>query len=203
MYYKIVAGEDIFDLNPGLKAVPGFKDMTDMQMKYVCFVCDPSFDNPVRTLIGRARREQSAELAGYKLDATQKRLEKNGREISSGHVASVENAIATFKKLHYDEKTDTYETLSNQIGEIQDFMKSRKVGDPKKLKQALELGVKLPSLVEAKQKIEQLLSVETNIKPILGSNDHKVSQIPVIEEEEVGDEPQSILDRYHNKRTIN
>lgn len=202
MYYRIVAGEDIFILNPGLRAVPVFKDMTDMQMKYICFVCDPSYDNPVRTLIGRARREQSAILAGYKLEASQKRLEKNGREIVSGHVASVENAIAVFKNLHYDEKTDTYETLSNQIGEIQDFMKTRKVGDPKKLKQALELGVKLPSLVEAKQKIEHLLSVETTIKPVLG-NEKVVIDIPVVEEEEVGDEPQSILDRYHNKRTIN
>ncbi len=200
MYYRIVAGEDIFNLNPGLRAVPVFKDMTDMQMKFVCFVCDPSFDNPVRTLIGRVRRERSAELAGYKLETSQRRLEKNGREVAAGHIPSVENAIAEFKRLHYDEKTDTYETLTNQIGEIQDFMKSRKAGDAKKLKQALELGVKLPLLVEAKQKIEQLLSVETTIKPVL-SGEVKVD-IPAVVEEEVGGEPQSILDRYHNKRTV-
>ena len=201
MYYRIVAGEDIFDLNPGLRAVPVFKDMTDLQMKFVCFVCDPSFDNPVRTLIGRTRRERSAELAGYKLETSQRRLEKNGRDVAGGNIPSVENAIAEFKRLHYDEKTDTYETLSNQIGEIQDFMKSRKAGDAKKLKQALDLGVKLPSLVEAKQKIEQLLSVETTIKPVFGNE--KLPDIPVVEEEEVGDQPQSILDKYHNKRTVN
>ncbi len=203
MYYRIVAGEDIFDLNPGLRAVPVFKDMTDMQMKFVCFVCDPSFDNPVRTLIGRIRRERSAELAGYKLESSQKRLEKNGRDVVAGNVPSLENAIAEFKRLHYDEKTDTYETLSNQIGEIQDFMKSRKGGDAKKLKAALDLGVKLPALVEAKQKIEQLLSVETTIKPIFGKNNEVLPNIPIVEEEEVGDQPQSILDRFHNKRTVN
>jgi hypothetical protein len=181
--------------------VPVFKDMTDMQMKYVCFMCDPSYDNPVRTLIGKARREQSARLAGYKMDNTGKRLEKNGRDLTAGNVPSVENALLEFKKLHYDEKTDTYETLSNQIGEIQDFMKMKKGGDAKKLRAGLELGVKLPGLVEAKQKIEQLFKVEIDSTPILGSN---VELLPQTEEEEekIGDEPQSILDKFHSKRTI-
>jgi hypothetical protein len=193
MYYRIVAGENIFDLNPGLRAVPLFKDMTDMQMKYVCFVCDPSHDNPVKTLQGKARKEQAAILAGYKLENTGKRLDKQGRDIIAGSNHTIENAIIEFKKLHYDDKTDLYEALVNQIGEIRDFMKERK-GDPKKLRQALDLGVKLPSLVEAKQKIEQLLNVETTIQPILGSKVESMPQIPV--EEESTEEGQSVLDKF-------
>lgn len=193
MYYRLIAGQDIFELNPGLRAVPLFKDLTDMQMKYVCLVCDPSHDNPVKTLQGKERREQSARLAGYKIEVARNRLDKQGRDIVAGHNDSIENGIIEFKKLHYDDRIDLYETLVNQIGEIRDFMKERK-GDPKKLRQALDLGVKLPGLVEAKQKIEQLLNVETTIKPQLDGEAQVVTQ-PNSESSDA-DEELSTLDAY-------
>src|SRR5882672_2031089 len=181
MYYKLVAGQDIFELNPGLRAVPSYCELTDMQMKYICLVCDPSNDNPVRTLQGKSRREKAAVLAGYKLEPDGKRLAKQGREIIDGRNRSIEAGISNFKALHYDEKTDTYEAVLNQIGQIRDFLKSKMDNNPTKMKQALKLGVELPELIEAKQKLEGLLNVNQSIKPELEDTSSPLSvlELPV------------------------
>jgi len=168
MYYKLVAGEDIFELNPGLRAVPKFKELTDMQMKYICLMLDPSHDNPVRTLIGKQRREKSAILAGYKMEPDNKRLNKSGRDVVDGNVKSINEGIEEFKKLHYDEKREIVESFSNQIAEIRDFLNSDKEGDPKAIKQGLLLGNSLPELLESKKKAEEILNVTVTQKPELG-----------------------------------
>lgn len=194
MYYKLIADQDVFELNPGLRAVAGFKDLTDMQMKYICLMCDPSHDNPIRTLQGKAKREKAVLLAGYRLETDGKRIARNGRDIVDGRVKSIEEGIQIFKSLHYDEKVDTYEALAVQIGEIRDFLKAKKDNDPRKLRQAISLGVELPGLVEAKLKIEQLLNVTTSFKPQLESA--FTIDIATTEEIEESSEPQSILDQY-------
>lgn len=203
MYYKLIAGQDFFELNPGLRVVPAFKDLTDMQMKYICLVCDPSHDNPVRTLQGKTKREKAAVLAGYKLETDGKRLAKQGREIVDGKNRNIEAGIVNFKALHYDEKTDTYESINNQIGQIRDFLKSKQE-DPIQLKRGLLLGAQLPELVEAKQKLERLLGVNQNNTPQLEET-FTTADFQMEEPEEVTDnQPQSILDRFMmNKRTIN
>jgi hypothetical protein len=165
MIYKIRYNADIFDDNPGLRAVEKFARLESVAMKFVCLVCDPSFDNPIRTQPERERREKAARLAGYPLEADGKRLNKNAREAIAGNKSWIEEAIAEFKSLHYDENQDLLESLNVQINEIRDFLKEKKGSDPKKLKAALELGAKLPELVKAKQDIESLLNVNSNQVP--------------------------------------
>ena len=204
MYYKLVSGVDFFELNPGLLAVAGFKDLTDMQMKYICLVCDPSHDNPVRTLQGKTKKEKAVLLAGYKLEPDGKRLSKNARDIIDGKIKNIEDGLQTFKSLHYDEKTDTYESVTNQIGEIRDFLKLKKDNDPRKLKQAIQLGRDLPELIEAKQKLEHLLNIVTTLKPELDST-YTIADVPEALELPTpteGEDQQSILDQFmKTKRT--
>lgn len=196
MYYKLVAGQDIFELNPGLRAVPSFNEMTDMQMKFICLMCDPSHDNPVRTLEGKNKRTKAAILSGYKLEADNKRLQQNGRDIVNGKNKTIEEGIKQFMDLHYNEKLDTYEALCVQIAEIRDFLRSKKMGDHKKMTAAINYGNKLPELVEAKMKIEQLLSLSTSIKPELDST----LTVPELTAEETTDESISILDQVMKKK---
>ena len=174
MLYKIVQDKNCFDLNPGLLAVPKFAELTDQQMKFVLLLCDPSKDNPIKTLTGRDRREQSARLSGYKFESDGKRLDKNGRNLVYGKIASVEAAIEEFRLLHYNQHQHNKEALKKQITEIREFLESDKkiplihkgkivvnaqgeeiyTTDQKALKLAVELGVKLPDLEKAYKELE-------------------------------------------------
>ena len=174
MLYLIRHSQDIFQDNPGLLAVEKYAKLTDKQMKFVLIFCDPSRDNPVKTLSGRERRERSAILAGYPLEADGKRLAKNARELVYAKVASVEEAIEEFKLNHYNERHHNREALKKQIAEIRDFLASDKripliekgkivlnskgeevfITDQKALKLAVELGVKLPDLEKALEELE-------------------------------------------------
>jgi hypothetical protein len=194
--YKFRFDQDIFEQNEGLRVVEKYAKLTDRQMKFVSLVCDPSHDNPVRTLQGKDKREKAALLAGYKRESDNKRLDKNAREISEGKVPSVEAAIEEFKTLHYDQNTDTLETLNSQINEIKEFLKVKKNNDPKALKAALDLGTKLPELVEAKIKIESLLNVSLNQKPEFDPKESVgIEIVNSVGEETEGEQTLATIDR--------
>jgi hypothetical protein len=184
MLYKIRQGADIFEDNPGLRAVEAFDKLTDKQMKVVLLVCDPSKDNPIKTLSGKDRRERACVLAGYPLEDG-KRLAKNARDIVDGKVASIETAIEVFKKNHYNEREKNKEALRKQIAEIRDFLTEDKrvpviagkglilkndkgeevwAVDQKGLKLAAELGERLPNLEEALEKLEALDPQDTKFE---------------------------------------
>lgn len=174
MLYKINPSQDIFELNPGLMAVPTYSILTSKQMTYVCLLCDPSRDNPIRTLSGKSRKERACVLAGYPLESDGKRLAKNAREIVEGKIASIEAAIEEFEKNHYNEQIRNREALRKQITEIREFLEGDKripmvdrgkiilnskgeemfITDQKALKLASELAVKLPELEAALELLE-------------------------------------------------
>jgi len=211
MIYKLITGQDPFELNPGLRAVDKYSKLTDRQMFFVCLVCDPSKDNPVKTLSGKERRERAAILAGYKFESDGKRLDKNGREIVAGNIASVEAAIEEFKKNHYNEREKNKEALRKQIAEIRDFLSSDKkipvtnnkgimldkegkeiwVVDQKALKLAAELGERLPNLEEALNKLEALDPQENKFE---GTT---YSAADITDEVVEGNEELSFIDLFH------
>jgi mRNA-degrading endonuclease RelE of RelBE toxin-antitoxin system len=176
MLYKIIHDQDIFELNPGLRAVEKYAKLTDKQMKVVLLVCDPSKDNPIKTLTGADRRVRACVLAGYPYESDGKRLAKNARDIVQGKVQSIEDAIEEFKKNHYNERDKNKEALRKHIAEVRDFLTSDKkvpvvgkqgivldkegnevwVVDQKALKLASELGEKLPGLEKALKELEDL-----------------------------------------------
>lgn len=154
MIYKLIQGKDPFELNPGLRVIPEFDTLSPHQMFFVCLVADPSHDNPLRSLIGRPKRDQAAKIAGYKMESDGKRLDKNGRMAAMGQIKSIETAIEKFKELHHNPKQKSIDVIRKQIGEIRDFLESDKEGDVKKLKAAMEFGVKLPDLETALEKLQ-------------------------------------------------
>lgn len=176
MLYKVRYGVDVFEDNPGLRASEKFGKLTDMQMKTVILICDPSKDNPVKTLTGIDRRIRACVLAGYKMEADGKRLAKNARDICYGKVPSIEEAIEEFKKNHYNEREKNKEALRKHIAEVREFLTSDKriplttkngivkndegeevwIVDQKALKLASELGKELPSLEKALKELEDL-----------------------------------------------
>jgi hypothetical protein len=166
--FKIIHGRDIFELNEGLRAIEEYSNLSDKQMRYVMLMCDPSYDNPIRTLQGKDKKEKAALLAGYRRESDGKRLDRNARAVVSGEVASIEKAIAKFKELTFDEKTDTLITTKELIEKNKSFIrdlnpKSETYG--KDLSLANKFQKELPELIEAAQKIESLLNVSLNQKP--------------------------------------
>ena len=164
MLYKVIDGQDIFELNSELLAIPEFKNLTPRQMTFVCLVADRK--TPLRTLPERERREKAARIAGWPTEGT--RLDRNGRDVVAGKVPSIEAAIAKYNEYQYDEDQVTLDTINHQIHEIRDYLKSDKneaKDKGKALEQAAKLGKQLPELVEAKQRLEELLQITSDYKP--------------------------------------
>jgi len=191
MHYKIISGQDIFELNPGLRAVDKFNRLTDNQMKYVCLLMDNSTDNPIRTLEGKKRAEKAAKLAGYAYEADGKRLNKNAREIVDGKVVSIEEAKTAYKELHYNEDESTHESIVAQIEQIKEFL-NKPNKKHKELESSIKLAEKLPAMLKAKKEVEQLLNLTVTQKPELDD----VVTLPEIPAEGGSDEPMSTLDIY-------
>ena len=212
MLYKLIDGQDIYELNPELLAIPEFK-LTDRQMKFVCLVSDRR--SPLKSLPEKSRREKAALICGWKMEGN--RLDKNARNLCDGKVESVERAIEKYREYQFDENQETLDTLVSQINEIKDFLKSDKsehllsngkivldkngdeikVIDPKTLKLASDLGEKLPGLVEAKQKLETLLQISVEQKPEITT--FSSADIPGEYFEEGGDSLPSI-ELYHQSK---
>lgn len=164
MLYKVIDGQDIFDLNNELLAIPEFKNLTHRQMTFVCLVADRK--SPLRTLPEKERREKAARIAGWPTEGT--RLDRNGRDVVAGKVPTIEAAIAKYNELQYDEDQVTLDTINHQIHEIRDYLKSDKneaKDKGKALEQAAKLGKQLPELVEAKHRLEELLQITSDYKP--------------------------------------
>jgi hypothetical protein len=138
MLYKIIHDKDTFELNPEIKAIAEFADLTDRQFRFVALVADRR--TPLRTLPDKQRREKATMICGYGMEGN--RPDKNARTLIAGQL----------------EKVD----------EIKEYLKSDKKNTRdygKALEQATKLGSKLPELVEAKQKLESLLNITVEQKP--------------------------------------
>jgi hypothetical protein len=203
MIYKIHWEKNIFEENPGLLAVEKFAKLEDRHMRFVCLVCDPSYDNPVRTLPEKQRREKAAILVGYPLEDG-KRLNRNARDLVAGNKSTVEAAIEEFKNLHFDEKQDTLETTKslietnkNYIKEVNNTKEDKKGKDyGKDLERANKFQKELPALIEAQQKIEELLKIQYNQKPEFGPQAVGVEMVQNFDEEESPEQASSTIDMY-------
>lgn len=197
MIYKLIAGKDPFELNEGLRAIKAYTRLSPREMFFVLLVADPSKDNPVKTLTGKQRRERAAIIAEFLLEPDGKRLDKNGRNTVDGKIEKVEQAIEEFKRNHYNEHQRNKEALKKQIGEIRDFLESDKQNDPKMLKLAVELGVKLPDLESALDKLE---AMEPENNRFEGTT-YTSADIPEEYFEEGGDESLNAIELFHRQNS--
>lgn len=172
MLYKLIDGQDSFELNPELLAIPEFAKLTDKQFKVVALVADRR--SPLRTLPEKQRREKACMVAGYGREGS--RPDKNARTIIAGGVESIERAIEKYKEYQHDENQATLDSTTTLIQTNKDFINAvnSRTDEEKKDKQYgkdLELANKfanqLPGLIESKQKLETLLQISTGYKPEL------------------------------------
>src|SRR5688572_32345531 len=97
MLYKLIHGQDVFILNPELKAIEEFEPLTDRQMRYVILATD--YKSPMRKLNAADKKTRAAMEAGYKMEKDGKRLDMNGRNLIAGKNEKVEKAIKKYKIL--------------------------------------------------------------------------------------------------------
>lgn len=217
MLYKLKSGVDPKTLNPGLEAVEAFNKLTDQQLFFVLILCDPSKDNPIKTLTGRERRERAAILAGYKLEPNGKRLARNGRSLVYGEVRAVEEAIEEYKRNNYNQVHHSKEALRKQIVEIRDFLESDKriplldkgkiildkngkeiyITDQKGLKLAVELGIQLPNLEEALKRLEDANPEDTKFEGTTFTS-YDLEEPPT-----EGDETLNVIELFHRNNKKN
>lgn len=172
MHYRLKAGEDPFVLNPGLLAIPAYADLTPMQMFYVILAADSAYDNPLKTLPEKQRKEKAAIIAGYGMEADGKRPAKNTRDLIAGKVESVEKAITEYRANQYDEDKANLEATNFQIQEVREFLtkdKNALAGEDTKLyatllKEAVVLGKGLTDLVEARRRLETIINEKEPVK---------------------------------------
>lgn len=149
MLVRVIHGQDIFELNPQLRAVQEFNALdSSRQMSFVALVAD--YETPWKHKHGKERREAVAKEIGYPLEKDGKRLDKNGREIVSGKLPKVEAAILKYRELCFHEDKEMEDAFSKQIQNITRLMNVEISVDEK------DLGVSM-DMVEKSSKLAKLL----------------------------------------------
>lgn len=156
MIYKVEHDKDVFELNPELRAIKEFADLTHRQMVYTILVTD--FKSPFRKLSLEEKKEKAAITAGFKLEKDGKRLDMNARNLVQGKVGTVEAGIKKYKELQRDEDYETLLSLSALISQIR-AMNNKSDKDVAELAKVVDMNLKLSKLVEEKRKIEEILDL--------------------------------------------
>lgn len=201
MLYKLVAGEDSFELNPGIRAIEAYNKLTAQQFFFVSLVSDSDWDNPVRTLPEKTKREKAAKIAGYGMEGN--RPDKNARNLVNGKVASVEAAIETYRSLQYDEDKIALDIVNTQIERTQSLIKNydNKLTDDKiderfdYATKAIKLTLELTKLITQKKELVALIQKKDPVKVAVST--YTAADITPAEGEEPDqdDEPMSTIDR--------
>lgn len=145
----------IFEDNPELLLIPEFERLTERQMRYV-FLVD-WLGSPLRLMKIEDRKYKAAIMSDYKLEKDGSRPDMNMRNLIAGKVPTIEVARRIMKSIQYDAELDLKSALDTQIDEIIAFFKK-----PNKttleLDKAVTLMTKLPTILETRKKILELLS---------------------------------------------
>lgn len=177
MLFKVKANCDFFELNPEASAIDEFVKCTSRQMDAVALYAD--YESPFKTKPDRDRRELAAKTAGYPLESDGKRLDKNGRSFVDGGVASMEKAIVKYRDIQYDENKSILEAYDKLIQKAIFLMtytpKDTDLEKNPKLildiaEKAAKLANALPSIKEAKMKIQDMLNMSRDNAPEIKTN---------------------------------
>lgn len=183
MLFKLIEGQDFFELNPEARAIKEFNERTSQQMWVVSLVAD--YESPLRQKSEKDRREIAVGIAGYKKEADGKRFDKNARNIIEGKVPTVELAIAKYRELQYDEDQEMLQAVNSQIQEAMSIMTMDKeesckvtntkvskdgkketeeytdhVQRVKLVKEAINLGKSLAELKKTKQELIAMIAAK-------------------------------------------
>lgn len=156
MLFKVQKGKNVFELNPELKAIEEFAELTERQMSYVILAFD--YKTPFRKLEWQKRKELAALESGYKLEKGGKRLDVNGRNVVDGKNVGIEKAKKKYNVLQRDEDYETLLGLSKLISDIRE-LNSRQQKDLQELEKAVKFSKELPALMKAKRELEDIVEM--------------------------------------------
>lgn len=169
MLFKVESGKNIFDLNPELKAIKEFSGLTERQMTYVALATD--YSSPFRKLSIEEGKFQAAVEAGYKLETGTTRLDTNGRSLVSGKVPAVQAAIKRYQTLQKDEDYEAWLSLKLLINQITG-LNNQKEKTIQELEKAIKFTKELPSIMETKKKLEEILNLRgEDLHPLAPDSD--------------------------------
>lgn len=206
MLYKLIEGQDCFDLNPGIRAVETYNKITSQQFFFVSLVADSDWDNPVRTLPERTKREKAAKIAGYGMEGN--RPDKNARNLINGKVDSVEKAIVTYRDLQYDEDKINLEIINTQVERTQALIRDydKKLDDDKiderfdYATKAIKLSLELAKLIKEKKELVALLQKKDPIRVAVSTFTAADVTPSENEEPDDSDEPLSTIDKFMQRQ---
>lgn len=150
-----LTNNDVFQDNPEFAAIPEFNRLTPRQMRYVMLV--DWYGSPLRLMKLEARKLRAAITSEYKMEKDGKRPDTNTRNLIGGLVGNVEAARKVMADIQHSIEMDIKEALDTQIEEIIMFFK-KPDKSPTELEKATKLMTQLPTLLETKRKILELLN---------------------------------------------
>jgi hypothetical protein len=181
MLFKVISNKDIFELNPELKAIAEFEPLTARQLTYVILSTD--YKSPFRKLAPADKKFRAALESGYKMEKDGKRLDMNGRNITSGKNDKVEKAIKKYRIIQKDEDYETILGLSKLIGDIREFNNAPSKS-PQEIEKAIKFSKDLPALIKAKREIEETLEMRedevTDVIEATPQDDQKESPVSIL-----------------------
>lgn len=154
MLFKVQKGKDVFELNPELRAIDEFSNLTSRQMEYVILAFD--YKTPFKKQEWQERKKQAALEAGYKLEKGGKRLDINGRNTIEGKVVAVEKARQRYSTMQKDEDYESLLGMSKLIADIRE-LNNKPQKTVQELEKAVKFSLQLPALMKAKKELEEIL----------------------------------------------
>ncbi len=169
MLFK-VTDRDIREDNPGIEAIPEFKQLSDRNLKYIFLVYD--YDTPYKQLPIDKRKERIGHRVGFRLEADGKRFDKNARGIMENKAPRMKEATRAFMDLLYDSDKETFQAVCDLITNIRDFIRqiSSSAGEYQK---KVAMAEKLPRLEETKKSLAQILNIREETREEEPDNSEK------------------------------
>ena len=154
MLYKITE-KPLEKENPELLVIPEFEKVQDKVLKWIFLVYD--YEGPYRKLPIKQRRELAADKHLFS-ETKGRKFDKWVEEMLLGNVPEVNNAIAMFKELQYDDDRETLNAITLAIRDLRDML-GKPAKDFKDAKAKAELGKKIRELAEEKKMLEQIFEL--------------------------------------------
>jgi len=205
MLFKLIHDKDTHELNPGAQAIKELAELTNGQFFFVCLVADTDYDNPLRTLPEKARREKAARIAGYTGVEKDGRPDKNVRNLINGKVEAVEKAITWYREHQFDEDKAALAAINRQITEAREMMEMDKMKmankDPelafKLTEKAMKFGAGINALYAERKELEQRIKLKEPVQMnIITNTSADLAGVPELDEE---GEEMSTIDRVNAK----
>lgn len=167
MLFKVVHGKKMKDVNPELHAIEQFSKLTDRQMVYVALVAD--YGSPYRQLQIEERKRQAALQAGYRMETDNSRPDKNMRSLLSGKTPHVKAALDAYSEMQYDEDREAIKSISAQIEQFNALSRKGDI-EVAELEKLMKMSNLMPTLVENKKKLEEVLGIRKEDEDVYESN---------------------------------